>query len=139
MSAYPPLTVTLMIAAGSLIGPVMEQAGFWGYGQTMLEDEFPAPAPVMLISILFALGPHPPTGAAWWPKFVFYFLTSIVFAVMALMTRSILPGLLVHITGDLVFFTSIWPHDPTRPLVLESGFDEWFWIHSAQALAFTSL
>jgi hypothetical protein len=32
VSKYPWLTTTLMLVTGSLIGPVMEQAGFWGYG-----------------------------------------------------------------------------------------------------------
>jgi len=61
-SQYPWLTVALMVAAGSLIGPVMEQAGFWGYGQVMLEKAFSAPVAIVILSILFGLGPHPPDG-----------------------------------------------------------------------------
>src|SRR6266496_1330494 len=38
ISKYPWLTTAMMIVTGSLIGPIMEQAGFWAYGQVMLED-----------------------------------------------------------------------------------------------------
>ncbi len=139
MSQYPALTVVLLIGTGSLIGPVMEQAGFWGYGQVLLEDEFRAPVAILILSILFACGPHPPMGAVLWPKFVFYFLTSITFGVMAFFANSILPGLVVHILGDLTFFTFVWPHDATRPLVGSRLPDAWFLLHVAQAIAFTAL
>ena len=58
---------------------------------------------------------------------------------MALFTNSILPGLVVHIIGDLAFFTIVWPHDTTRPLVGASRPDAWFWLHVAQAIVFTAL
>jgi membrane protease YdiL (CAAX protease family) len=138
-SQYPALTVALLIGTGSLIGPVMEQAGFWGYGQVMLEDEFRAPVAIVILSILFACGPHPPMGAVFWPKFVFYFLTSVTFGVMAFFSNSILPSLVIHILGDLTFFTFVWPHDATRPLVQEHPPDALFWLHVAQAIAFTAL
>ena len=138
VSKYPWLTTTLMIVTGSLIGPVMEQAGFWGYGQVMLEEAFRAPVAILILSLLFAVGPHPPTGAALWPKFVFYFLSSIMFGTLSLFTNSILPGLVVHIVGDLTFFTVVWPRDPTRPLVGETGPDAWLWLHAAQAILFAA-
>jgi hypothetical protein len=41
--------------------------------------------------------------------------------------------------GDLTFFTSVWPHDAARRLVWDSGTDNWFWIHVAQAIVLTML
>jgi membrane protease YdiL (CAAX protease family) len=139
VSKYPRLTTTLMIVTGSLIGPVMEQAGFWGYGQVMLEGAFPAPASIVILSVLFSVGPHPPAGAAIWPKLVFYFFSSVVFGTMVFLTNSILPSLVVHILGDLSFFTFVWPRDPIRPLIGESGMDLWFWLHFAQTIVFAAL
>lgn len=59
----------LMVVTGSLIGPVMEQAGFWGYSQVMLEEEFRPPVAILIHSVLFAVGPHPPwvrpCGRGW--------------------------------------------------------------------------
>ena len=99
----------------------------------MLNEKFRAPAAIVIVSIVFALGPHPPGGAVLWPKLVFYFLTSVTFGVMALLTDSILPGLVVHILGDLAFFTLVWPDDSARPLARDTGAYPWFWLHAAQA------
>jgi len=139
MSQYPWLTTVLIVVTGSLIGPVMEQAGFWSYGQVILEREFRPSVAILILSVLFAVGPHPPMGSPLWPKFVFYFLTSVMFGAMALFTNSILPGLVVHIIGDLTFFTVVWPHDPARPLIVESGTDAWLWLRVAQTIMFTTL
>jgi hypothetical protein len=59
----------------------------------------------------------PPVGGLPWPtKIAFFFLTGLVFALLADLTNSILPGLVVHVIGLLAFFTLIWPNDPARPL-----------------------
>jgi len=133
MSSYPRLTVALMIAMGSLLGPLLEQAGFWGYCQGMLEEEFTGPAAIVMSSVLFAILPHPPVNSALWPRLTFYFLAGVTFGMMAWLTNSILPGVLVHIAGDLSFFTLVWPYDAARPLIGEGGPDAWFWIHATQA------
>jgi hypothetical protein len=59
--------------------------------------------------------------------------------VTAYLTNSTLPAILPHMIGDLIFFTLVWPHDAARRLVLESGTDNGFWIHVAQAIVFTML
>lgn len=138
MSKYPWLTTTLLIAMGSILGPLLEQAGFWGYCQVMLEREFGAGA-IVVTAVLFALLPHSPAHAVLWPKLVFYFLTGATFGVMAYLVNSILPGIVVHIVGDLTFFTMVWPHDTSRRLIGEGGADASFWIHGAQAIVFTAL
>jgi hypothetical protein len=58
---------------------------------------------------------------------------------MAFFTNSILPSLVVHILGDLTFFTLVWPGDLTRPLVGESGMDLWFGLHVVQTIVFAAL
>jgi hypothetical protein len=73
------------------------------------------------------------------PKLLVYFLVGLAFGTIAFLTNSILSTIPVHIVGDLVFFTLIWPHDATRRLVTEGGADGWFWIHLAQAAIFTTL
>ena len=75
----------------------------------------------------------------YWPKLTSYFLAGLVFGTLAFLTDSILSSIPVHIVGDLMFFTLIWPHDATRVLVIVGGADAWFWLHVAQALIFTAL
>jgi hypothetical protein len=127
-----------MIMMGSLVAPLMEEAGFRGYLQVALEREFRGPVTVVIASILFALA-HGPTQGFLWPKLLFYFLVGVAFGATAHLTNSILPAIPVHIVGLLIFFTLIWPQDAARRLVWEGGIDNWFWIHITQAIAFTVL
>ena len=133
VSSYPRITVALMILMGSLVSPLMEEAGFRGYFQVALEREVRAPLAVVISSVVFALA-HGPTQGFLWPKLLFYVLVGIAFGATAYLTDSTLPAIPVHFVGLLVFFTLIWPRDAARRSVLQSGTDNWFWIHAAQGI-----
>ena len=139
LSRFPLPTVVLAIAMGSLISPILEQAGFWGYCIVMLEEKNSAFAAILITAILYALGPHPPMGSPWWPRLVFYFLTGLTFSLMSHLTDSLLPGLAVHILGIAAFFLLVWPHDATRPLVGTIGADIGFGITIGFGFVFTVL
>jgi membrane protease YdiL (CAAX protease family) len=137
VSSYPRMTVTLMILMGSLVAPFMEEAAFRGYFQVALEREFRGWVAVTASALVFAFA-HFAHGILW-PKLLVYFLVGIAFGTTAYLTNSTLPAILPHMIGDLTFFTLVWPHDATRRLVFDSGTDNWFWIHVAQAIVFTVL
>jgi membrane protease YdiL (CAAX protease family) len=137
MSSYPRVTVALMILMGSLVAPFMEEAGFRGYFQVALEREFRGSVAVIVSSLGFAFA-HFAHGILW-PKLLVYFLVGVAFGATAYLTSSTLPAILPHLIGDLTFFTLVWPHDAARRLVSDSGTDNWFWIHVAQAVVFTAL
>jgi membrane protease YdiL (CAAX protease family) len=134
MSKYPRLTIVPSVAMGTLISPILEQAGLWGYCQSILEGEFSGPAAIVSTAILFALLPHPPIHVVLWPKLILYFCTGVTFGVMAYLTKSILPGLLVHIFGLLAFFTLVFQNQSAQ-----SGADAWMWIHAVQTMVFAAL
>jgi hypothetical protein len=67
---------------------------------------------------------------------LFYLLVDVMFGTTAYLTSSILPSLVIHAVGLVVFFSLIWPNDPTRGLAEGSGADPWFWIHVAQTIIF---
>jgi membrane protease YdiL (CAAX protease family) len=141
-SVLPPMgnlpwpIVVLAVGMGALISPICEQAGIWGYGQTMLRREFAASTAVLLSALIFAVCPHPPFHVPLLPKIAFFFLTGVTFALIAEITSSILPGLVVHILGLLMFFTLVWPNDPVRRMVRDGGADIWFYAHLAQVVVF---
>lgn len=137
LSKYPLLTTILVLTMASLVSPIAEEAAFRGYCQVRLERAFAGPAAVAISSIYFSLAHL--TQGFFWPKLFVYFLAGLVFGVTANLTRSLLPGLAVHILADLVFFTLVWPQDATRLLIREHGADMWFWVHVAQALGFTAM
>ena len=115
MSKYPWLTTTLAVVMGSLVSPILEQAGFWGYCQSMLERTFSGPAAIVMTAILFALLPHPPIHVVLWPKLILFFFTGLTFSAMAYLTKSILPGIVVHVLGLLVFFTLVFRSEAAQP------------------------
>jgi membrane protease YdiL (CAAX protease family) len=137
LSGYPWWTVVLAVGTGAAISPLCEQAGLWGYWQAALEQRYSGPVAIVITAIAFALLPHPPFPAPLWPKWVFFFLTGLVFSTMARLSHSILPGLAVHMVSLLVFFVLVWPSDPRRPLVGDAGSSGWLWLHVAQAAAFS--
>ncbi len=136
-SRYPSLTVVLILVMASLVSPLSEEAAFRGYCQVILERKFRGPAAVVISSVFFAL--EHVTHGLLWPKLLVYFLAGVMFGVTAYLTKSILPGIAVHIIADLTFFTQVWPYDTARRLVREGGADLWFWIHAAQVIIFSVL
>jgi membrane protease YdiL (CAAX protease family) len=139
ISEYPWQTTTLFLVMGALVSALLEQAGFFGYCQGMLEREFSGLSAIVILSVLFALLPHPPPGVVLVPKLLFFFLTAATFAVLAYLTNSILPGIVVHSLGLLSFFIFLFPYDTTRPLIAETGTDAWFWAHVAQMIVCAAL
>ncbi len=138
-SKSPWLTAALVLVMASLVSPLSEEAGFRGYAQSILERAFRGPAiPIILSSVLFALAHL--TQGLFLPKLFVYFLAGVMLGGMAYVTKSILPGIPVHIMADLTFFTLVWPYDTQRRLIWETGVsDTRFWIHLAQAIIFTVL
>lgn len=139
MTNVPHVMVLLAVVTGAAISPMCEQMGIWGYGQVMLRRDFTRRSAILISALIFAVGPHPPFGVPLLPKIVFFFLVGLSFAVTADLTGSILPNLPVHVLGLLTFFTLIWPHDPERLLLRDTGPDASFLLHAAQAILFTGL
>jgi membrane protease YdiL (CAAX protease family) len=137
VSGYPRTTVALMIIMGSLVAPMMEEVGFRGHFQVALEREFRGAVAVSVSSLVFALA-HFAHGI-FWPKLLVYFLVGVAFGATAFLTNSTLPAILPHIVGDLTFFALVWPNDAARKLIWDSGADNWFQIHVAQAIVFSVL
>lgn len=139
LSGYPWWTAGLAVAMGAAISPLCEQAAFFGYWQVTLERELAPQAAIIVAALTFAVLPHPPFHAALWAKLPFFFLTGLTFSLMAYYSRSIIPGLGVHVVALLTFFLFVWPGDRTRQLVTDVGPTGWFWAHVAQTIGFAAL
>lgn len=137
-SHYPLITVASVLLMAAVVGAVVEEAGFRGYFQVALEREFRGPAAIV-ISALVMSPTHGLSQGFVWPTLLWYFFADVMFGVMAYLTKSILPGIIIHCLGLLIFFVLVWPTDQSRRMVIDSGADFWFWLHVAQAIAFTAL
>jgi membrane protease YdiL (CAAX protease family) len=137
-SAYPVLTVVTVIAMASLVAAMAEEAGFRGYLQGNLEPIVGGPVAILIGALAMEPG-HGSTQGFAWPTMLFYLLADVMFGTTAYLTNSILPGVVVHAVGIAVFFSLVWPNDPSRGSFDSEGASTWFWIHVAQAIVFAVL
>jgi membrane protease YdiL (CAAX protease family) len=137
-STYPLLTVALVLVMASIVAAVAEETGFRGYFQGILERELRGPVAIVISALVIAPG-HALTQGFVWPTMLWYFFVDLMFGGLAYFAKSILPGLVVHSLGILIFFTIVWPQDATRHLIWDTGADIWFWINTAQAVIFALL
>jgi membrane protease YdiL (CAAX protease family) len=138
LSRFSLIMIVAVLVMASLVSSIVEEAGFRGYVQVALESHFRGPGAVLISALLIAPA-HALTQGFVWPTILFYFLVDTMLGTSAYLTKSILPGIVVHATGLLIFFGLIWPQDRHRELIWGSGADTWFWIHVAQAVVFASL
>lgn len=137
-SNYPLLTVILVLVMASLVSSVVEEAGFRGYFQSILETKVNGLVAIGMTALLIAPA-HGLTQGFAWPILLWYFCADVMFGTMAFFTRSILPGIVVHSLGLLIFFTLVWPYDSQRDLVWETGPSTGFWLTCALAIVFSIL
>jgi membrane protease YdiL (CAAX protease family) len=137
-SKYPLVTVALALAMGSLVGAVTEEAAFRGYFQGILEGTVGGAAAILITALVMA-PEHAQTQGFVWPTLLFYLVVDVMLGATALLTQSIVPGIVTHGIGLLVFFTLVWPGDVPRQVVGGGDTNQWFWIHSAQTLGFAVL
>lgn len=137
LSQYTRLTVALMLLMASVVGAIVEEAGFRGYFQGLLERSINGPAAIFVAALVMAPG-HALTQGFVWPTLVFYLFVDVMLGLIAYLTKSILPGITVHAIGLITFFSLVWPNDARRLKGTGAG-DAWLWIHAAQTIIFTAL
>ena len=137
-SSYPLFTVVLVLVMAALVSSLAEEVGFRGYFQGILEHKVSGPLAIIIASLLIAPA-HGLTQGFVWPILLWYFCVDVMFGAMAYFTRSILPGIVVHSIGLLIFFTLVWPYDAQRRLIWETGVSTAFWLTVVQALVFSVL
>lgn len=137
-SSYPLLTVILVLVMAPLVASLAEEASFRGYFQGILEQKVSGPVAIVIAALLMSPG-HSLTQGFLWPIVLWYFFVDVMLGTMAYLTKSILPGIVVHSIGLLIFFTLVWPYDAQRRLVWETSANSGFWFSAAQAIIFTVL
>lgn len=137
-SKYPFVTVAFALVMASLVGAVTEEAMFRGYFQGILEGTVGGVAAILITALVMA-PEHAQTQGFVWPTLLFYLLVDVMLGATAILTRSILPGIVTHGIGLLAFFTLVWPGDVIRQVVGGGTTQLWFWLHGGQTLLFAIL
>lgn len=131
-SRLPVFTVWISLAMASISGGVSEEAGFRGYFQGALERRGLGPLAIVVAALVMA-PQHALTQGFVWPNVLFYLLVDLMLGMLAYVTQSIRPGVIVHAIGLFVFFGLIWPHDNERRLLGAAGPDPAFWLAAGLA------
>ncbi|MBM3753617.1 MAG: CPBP family intramembrane metalloprotease [Acidobacteria bacterium] len=111
----PWYVIASYIGMLSIVAGVAEEAGYRGYMQSQLEAAFGPFVAILLCSLLFA-ATHLSLALA-----PFYILVSMVFGVVALVTRSVLPCMTGHFGYDLIMTTLEWQYGRPSLRFLSTG------------------
>lgn len=140
-SKYPALTVFLWVAMGSLVAGVVEETSFRGYMQGPIERRHGPVIALLVTGGMFAFVhfTHPEVTLVLLP---FYVGAATVYGMLAYLTKSILPGLVLHAGGDILVALQLlatgqseWQGSPGQKLIWETGADPVFWLSVVGALA----
>lgn len=124
-SGVPPWTAIPMLLVAIAAAPLTEEIAFRGYAMGLLRRHFGVVGAIVISSLMFAAAHY--TQGLYPTKLVVYLLVGLTLAITVWRTGSLVPAMIVHSFGDLVFFTLVWPHDAGRRLVSEGGADAAFY------------
>jgi len=101
---WPPVVIGTAVIIGAAVTAVAEEGGFRGFMQAPLERLF-GPAPAIAITSLFFVLFHLSHGLAVLARNgPFYLAAGCVYGLLAYLTQSILPSVLLHFLGDILAF-----------------------------------
>jgi membrane protease YdiL (CAAX protease family) len=128
--SYSLLTIVSVLVTASIVGAITEELGLRGYMLTRLESAVGGWTAVVLVAAITSPG-HGLTQGFVWPTLLWYYVADVMFGAMSYLTRSILPGIVVHAIGLLAFFAVIWPTDKYRHVATLGQQPLTFWIEVA--------
>jgi membrane protease YdiL (CAAX protease family) len=145
-AGMPSITVFILLAMGSIVAGVTEEAAFRGYMQTPVERQFGLLPAILVNGAVFGLlhfQNHPDQVLAMLP---YYIAVSAVYGGITSAADSILPALVLHGAGDVWSLTRLWLTGRAEwqmvaertPLVWESGVDAGFVIGLVMLLIFSA-
>jgi membrane protease YdiL (CAAX protease family) len=127
----PLVTVVLLLAMGSIVAGVTEEAAFRGYMQSMIERQYGVVMAILVNGVLFGLLHFPNHPGDVLLMLPYYVAVSAVYGGLTWAVDSILPALVLHSAGDVLVLTRLWATGRPEwqlaasppPLVWEHGMD----------------
>jgi membrane protease YdiL (CAAX protease family) len=137
LSRYSFLTVLGILLATAVEAGLVEEAAFRGYMQAPLEKRYGPVVAIVIVSLIFGFV-HLANGYHELTWLLPYAIFGSIVGTLAYLTKSILPGLVLHAAGDAVRFLYVWRFgpNPPEPLIWQSGPDRSFWTRLAVAVVF---
>jgi membrane protease YdiL (CAAX protease family) len=137
-TACPALTVATTLVMASLVGAITEEIGLRGYMLTRLEKAVGGRLAVVIVAL--AISPaHGLTQGFVIPTLAWYLLADLMFGALSLLSRSIVPAIVVHAIGLLAFFAVVWPTDRYRHTASLLNAGGLFWTEMAICVVLAAL
>jgi membrane protease YdiL (CAAX protease family) len=106
LNDLPAWTAWLFIVMASLVAGICEEVGFRGFMQKPLEQKYGPVAAISITSVVFVIA-H--LHQAWAGGIlVQIFIISSMIGYLAYSTNSLLPGIIAHVSFDIVNFSYWW-------------------------------
>ncbi len=109
-----PTLVVLVITLSAVAG-IVEEAAFRGYMQGAIERRHGPVVAIAVTTFFFVLMHFGDIQAMSAPRALFIAVVSVIYGVLTHLTRSILPGIILHSAGDAYSLMLLW----------------FYWVHSA--------
>jgi len=97
-----------IILIASLVAGICEEIGYRGYMQAPLEQKYGPEAAISITSIVFAVAHIHQAWAGGMPGMTVIFVISFLIGYLAYSTRSLLPGIVAHVSFDVINFSYWW-------------------------------
>jgi membrane protease YdiL (CAAX protease family) len=109
LQQFPFVALLFILLMLSAVAGIVEEAAFRGFMQGPIERRHGVAAAILVVSLVFGLGHL----TDWQPSMtvarMFFIVTaSVVYGILVHLVDSILPGLVLHATGDAVGIVWIW-------------------------------
>ena len=137
---YPPVTVLLWVVMSALVSGVVEETAFRGYLQRPIERRHGPWVAILVNGVMFGLlhFTHPEVTLALLP---FYLGVAAVYGMLAYLTDSTLPGIVLHAGGNMLGAIGLFAggrsewgtSTPSEALIWTAGPDASFWLSLALA------
>ena len=109
LQQFPFVTLLAILLMASAMAGIVEEAAFRGYMQGPIERRHGPAAAILVVSVVFGIGHL----TDWQPnmtvaRMFFIIIASVVYGILVHLVDSILPGLVLHATGDAIGICWIW-------------------------------
>jgi len=106
LNDFPAWTAWSVIIMASLVAGICEEIGYRGYMQAPLEKKYGPVAGISITSLVFAVA-H--IHQAWASGILAYiFVISFMIGYLAYSSKSLIPGIIAHVTFDIINFSYWW-------------------------------
>ena len=97
-----------VILMASLVAGICEEIGYRGYMQAPLEQKYGPVAAISITSLVFAVAHIHQAWAGGWLGMIVIFVISFMIGYLAYSTKSLLPGIIAHVSFDIINFSYWW-------------------------------